>query len=50
MALPLSNAKNLSRRKSTGKVISEYADKASPARKKPFNGATDRFRPAKKKK
>lgn len=50
MALSLSNAKSLSRRKSTGKIISEYVEKASPAKKQSFNGATGRFRPAKKKK
>jgi hypothetical protein len=44
MALPLSIAKQVSRGKSKGKVISEYAGKASPARTKPFNGATDRRR------
>jgi len=50
MALPLSTAKQVSRKKSSCKVISEYSSKASPKRTKPFNGATDRFRPANRKK
>ena len=50
MALPLSTAKQVSRRKQTGKVVSEYGGKSSTRRTKSFNGATDRFRPAKRKK
>lgn len=50
MALPLSTAKQLSRRKSSGKVVSEYGAKASPKKTKTFNGATDRFRSTKRKK
>jgi hypothetical protein len=34
--------------KVSAKVISEYADKASPASKKPRSGATDRRRKGKK--
>lgn len=47
MALPLSNAKSLSRGKRSGKVISEYGGKASPRKSGTFNGATDRYRPGK---
>jgi hypothetical protein len=50
MALPLSTAKQVSRGKTSGKVVSEYAGKASPRKTKSFNGATNRFRPAKKRK
>jgi len=44
MALPLSTARQLSVGKRKGKVISEYAGKASPAKKGSFNGATNRRR------
>jgi len=47
MALPLSTARQLSKPKNSAKVISEYSGKAAPKRTKPFNGATDRFRPKK---
>ena len=45
MAMPLSLAKSLGKSKvKKNKVISEYSGKASPAKKKPFNGATNRLR------
>ena len=45
MAMPLSIAKSLSRSKTKkGKVVSEYAGKASPVSKKTRNGATNRRR------
>lgn len=44
MPLPLSTAKMTSRRNKSGKVVSEYAGKASPGRGKSFNGATGRRR------
>jgi PAB1-binding protein PBP1 len=45
MAMPLSIAKSLSRPKTKkGKVISEYAGKASPVSKKTRSGATNRRR------
>lgn len=50
MALPLSTAKQVSRKKSSGKVISEYSSKASPKKTKSINNATKRFRPGKGKK
>lgn len=45
MAMPLSIAKSLGKSKARkNKVVSEYAGKASPVKKKPFNGATNRLR------
>ena len=45
MAMPLSTAKTLGKSKiKKGKVISEYAGKATPAAKKARNGATNRRR------
>jgi hypothetical protein len=45
MAMPLSIAKSLGKSKAKkSKVISEYGGKASPIKKKPFNGATNRLR------
>jgi len=45
MAMPLSIAKSLRKPKGKGgKVISEYAGKASPVSKKTRSGATDRRR------
>lgn len=43
--MSLSIAKSLGKAKvKKNKVISEYSGKASPAKKKPFNGATNRLR------
>jgi hypothetical protein len=42
MPLPLSTAKMTSKRKGSGKVITEYKGKASPKRTGAFNGATTR--------
>lgn len=44
MALPLATAKMTSKKKGTGKVISEYGGKAAPAKKGPFSGASDRLK------
>jgi len=49
MAMSRLIAKNLGKSKMTdAKVISEFADKASPVSKKTRNGATDRRRKGKK--
>lgn len=49
MAMSRLLAKNLGKSaKTEAKVISEYADKASPVAKKPRNGATNRRRKGKK--
>jgi hypothetical protein len=43
--MSLSIAKSLGKSKvKKNKVISEYGGKASPSKKKPFNGATNRLR------
>ena len=45
MAMPLSTARSIGKSKvKKGKVVSEYADKASPVSKKPRNSTTDRLR------
>jgi hypothetical protein len=49
MAMSRILAQNLGRgAKVSAKVISEYADKASPVKKKPRSGATNRRRKGKK--
>jgi hypothetical protein len=49
MALPLSTAKMTNRRKKqSGKVVSEYGAKASPASKSTRSGASGRYKKGKK--
>lgn len=49
MAMPRIIAQNLKgKSKPKGKVISEFADKASPVNKKTRSGATERYRGGKK--
>lgn len=44
MALPLSIAKMTSKKEATEKIVSEYGGKASPSKKGPFSGASDRLK------
>lgn len=48
MPLPLSTAKMTSKRKKSGKVMTEFGGKASPSRSGSRNGASNRRRKGKK--